>query len=86
MITVTPLRQTYTRRDQARDELQCLLLDLEQHPTDYLSHPNLAVRNAAEWTLEWYKIRETRHAVPHDPKEGEKQLIVLYHHLRRCAA
>lgn len=79
MITVTsPIR--YSNHDF--DEQQYLLSDLQDNPSDYLRHPDGFVRSLADWTLEYYKLRNLRPTVTTDAEAGRTYKRKLYQRLQ----
>ena len=86
MITVTPANEHYTRSYQDCDEKQALLSDLHPHARDYLSHKDATVRSLADWTMEYYKIRNMRWSIQANPESARHYLGKLYQRLRTIAA
>jgi hypothetical protein len=71
MIDVTyPIQ--YSNQDV--DEQQSLYTDLQQHPRDYLNHADGTVRSLADWTMEWFKMRNLRRDVAYSAVNGRLKL------------
>lgn len=85
MIAARPTTEYLRYANQDCDELQGLLCDLQAHPGDYLSHGDGFVRSLADWTMEYYKLRNLRGDVPRDVFLGRQSLCKLYARLQVLA-
>ena len=85
MITARPLHEYLRYSNQDVDELQDLRCDLQAHPADYLNHPDGYVRSMADWTMEYYKMRNLRPTIALDTYGGRHKLTALYQRLRELA-
>jgi hypothetical protein len=91
MITITPAHAPYTRSYQDCDERQALLLDLSPtlrpgNAKAYLNHADATVRSLADWTMEYYKLRNIRWDMNKDETVGRSYLDKLYQRLRVLAS
>jgi hypothetical protein len=71
--------------NQDFDEQQALYADLQAHPQDYLTHADGTVRSLADWTMEWFKLRNLRPDVAYSAGKGRLKLKALYGRLQQLS-
>jgi hypothetical protein len=82
MISVTaPLRDSH----RAFDAQHALIRDLRDNPQDYLNHKDGTVRHLADWTMEYYKLRNLRWDIAAAPDAGRRYLERLYERLHQLS-
>jgi hypothetical protein len=69
--------------NQDFDEQQALYSDLQANPRDYLNHTDGFVRSLADWTMEWFKMRNLRSDIQKNPVNGRLKLKALYARLQQ---